>query len=245
MPRPPRYFIPDIPQHVIQRGVDQQAVFFESGDYKLYLRTLGKAANQYDCQIHAYVLMTNHTHLLVTPGRERSIPLVMQAIGRSYVQLLNNKYERTGTLWEGRYKASLVQSDAYLMACHKYIELNPVRAGLASTPGEYPYSSFAHNAWGICDALLTPHAVYESLAQTSDERRVAYRSLFHDSIAPDLLATIRDTTNACLVLGTDCFRDQIEAMLGRSVRHRKNGRPRKADRKRPSSSKTSVRPHLK
>ena len=245
MPRPPRYFIPDIPQHVIQRGVDQQAVFFESGDYELYLRTLDKAANQYDCQIHAYVLMTNHTHLLVTPGSARSIPLVMQAIGRSYVQMLNKKYDRTGTLWEGRYKASLVQSDAYLMACHKYIELNPVRAGLVSTPGEYPYSSFAHNARGICDALLTPHAVYESLAQTSDERRVAYRSLFHDSIAPDLLATIRDTTNACLVLGTDCFRDQIEAMLGRSVRHRKNGRPRKADRKRPSSSKTSVRPHLK
>lgn len=231
MPRQPRYLIPGIPQHVIQRGVDQQAVFFEPGDYGLYLRTLDKAAKQYECQIHAYVLMTNHTHLLVTPGSERSIPLVMQAIGRSYVQMLNKKYTRTGTLWAGRYRASLVQDDAYLMTCHKYIELNPVRAGLVSAPGDYPNSSYSHNAHGNFDKLITPHVLYESLAHTAKERRAAYRRLFRDNLAPEMLSTIRDTTNSCLVLGNDCFRDQIEAMLGRSVRHRKNGRPRKADRK--------------
>lgn len=230
MPRQPRYFISGIPQHVIQRGVDRQAVFFESDDYELYLHSLDEAARRYDCQIHAYVLMANHTHLLVTPGSERTVPLVMQAMGRGYVQTLNKKYDRTGTLWQGRYKASLVQDDRYLLACHKYIELNPVRAGLVTSPGDYPYSSFAHNAGGNSDNLLTPHDIYESLASTSDERRAAYRNLFVDAIAPELLSMIRDTTNACLVLGNDRFKDQIEAMLGRSVRPGKDGRPRKSDR---------------
>jgi putative transposase len=230
MPRQPRYFIPGIPQHVIQRGVDSQAVFFEPDDYGLYLHSLGEAATRYDCQIHAYVLMTNHTHLLVTPGSERTVPLVMQSMGRSYVQTLNKKYNRTGTLWQGRYKASLVQDDGYLLACHKYIELNPVRAGLVSSPGDYPYSSFSHNAHGNYDKLVTPHDLYKSLARTAEERRAAYRRLFRENLAPKMLSTIRDTTNSCLVLGNDCFKDQIEAMLGRSVRPGKSGRPTKADR---------------
>ena len=228
MPRQPRYFIPNIPQHIIQRGVDRQAVFFEPGDYTLYLRSLRKAARQHECQVHAYVLMTNHTHLLLTPGSERSIPLVMQAMGRTYVQALNKKYERTGTLWEGRYKASLVQSDGYLLACHRYIELNPVRAGLVSAPGDYPYSSYAHNACGCSDKLVTFHAVYASLGRTDEERCTAYQRLFNTSVAPEMLSTIRDATNACLVVGDDGFKDQIEAMLGRSVRHGKRGRPTKA-----------------
>jgi putative transposase len=230
MPRQPRFFVPHIPQHVVQRGVDRQAVFFQPDDYHRYLHSLGKAADKYDCKIHAYVLMTNHTHLLVTPGSKRSIPLIMQAMGRGYVQMLNKKYNRTGTLWEGRYKASLVQDERYLLACHKYIELNPVRAGLVAKPGDYPHSSFAHNARGESNGLLTPHSIYQSLASTAERRRLAYRSLFHDSVAPELLSTIRATTNACLVLGDERFKDQIEAMLGRSVRPGKNGRPPKADR---------------
>lgn len=229
MPRQPRYFVPGIPQHVIQRGVDRQAVFFEPGDYDLYLRSLSEAAQKYDCQIHAYVLMTNHTHLLVTPGGERAIPLVMQAMGRGYVQMLNKKYDRTGTLWQGRYKASLVQDDNYLLACHKYIELNPVRAGLVPTPGDYPYSSFAHNASGRSDKLLTPHRTYKALARSAERRRAAYRELFQDGIAPDMLSTIREATNACRVLGSDHFKDEIESMLGRSVRPGKSGRPAKTD----------------
>jgi putative transposase len=227
MPRQPRYFIPGIPQHVIQRGVDRQAVFFQPDDYELYLQSLGDAAVQYECRVHAYALMPNHTHLLITPGNKRSLPLLMQAMGRYYVQTLNKKYHRTGTLWQGRYKASLVQDDRYLLTCHKYIELNPVRAGIVATPGEYPYSSFAHNATGKADDLLTPHSIYLSLAHTTDERQAAYRRLFREGIAPELLTIIRDTTNACLVLGNDRFKDQIEAMLGRSVRHGKNGRPKK------------------
>lgn len=227
MPRQPRYFVPGIPQHVIQRGVDRQAVFFQPDDYKLYLDSLGDAAEQYECRIHAYVLMTNHTHLLITPDTERSLPLLMQAMGRSYVQVLNKRYDRTGTLWQGRYKASLVQSDRYLLTCCKYMELNPVRAGLVLAPGDYPYSSFHYHATGTEDALLTVHAVYQSLGPEPELRQAAYRKLFSDPIAPEELAAIRETTNACLVLGSDRFKDQIEAMLGRSVRPGKSGRPRK------------------
>lgn len=230
MPRQPRYFVPDIPQHVIRRGVDRQAVFFQPDDYGLYLDSLGDAAAQYECQIHAYVLMTNHTHLLVTPATGQSLPLLMQAMGRSYVQTLNKRYNRTGPLWQGRYKACLVQDDRYLLTCHKYIEFNPVRAGLVPAPGDYPYSSFACNATGKANALITTHPVYESLANEPKHRQAAYRRLFADSITPETLATIRRTTNACLVLGNDRFKDQIEAMLGRSVRPGKSGRPRKTER---------------
>lgn len=216
-----------MPQHVIQRGVDRQAVFFRAEDYELYLSTLRTAANHYDCSIHAYVLMTNHCHLLITPGTARSLPLLMQAIGRGYVQKLNRQRSRTGTLWEGRYKASLIQDDLYLLTCYRYIELNPVRAGMVRLPGDYPYSSYHHNASGEPDALLTPHSVYRSLATTQEGRLAAYRALFADEIAPEMLELVRDTTNACRVLGNDQFKDRIEAMLGRTVRPGKPGRSSK------------------
>ncbi len=228
MPRQPRYFIPNIPQHVIQRGVDRQAVFFKHEDYQLYLKSLYTAANLYQCHIHAYALMTNHTHLLITPGESRSLPLLMQAMGRTYVQALNKQYERTGTLWEGRYKASLIQSDNYLLACYRYIELNPVRAGIVSSPEDYTYSSYRHNALGQPDELIVTHSVYDKLADNPAQRQAAYRRLFSDTITPELLSLIRKTTNACLVLGNDRFKDEIESMLGRSVRPGKNGRPKKA-----------------
>jgi putative transposase len=227
MPRQPRYFIPNIPQHVIQRGVDRQAVFFSSRDYNLYLETLRDAASQYDCAIHAYVLMTNHTHLLITPGTKRSLPLLMQAMGRGYVQKLNRRYNRTGTLWQGRYKASLIQDSIYLLTCYRYIELNPVRAGIVRLPGDYRYSSYCHNATGKSDPLLSTHPVYQSLATNQEQRLASYRALFADEIERELLELVRYTTNACQVLGNDEFKDQIEAMLGRSVRPGKAGRPPK------------------
>jgi putative transposase len=227
MPRQPRYFIPNIPQHVIQRGVDRQAVFFSAQDYELYIETLRASASHYDCSIHAFVLMTNHTHLLITPGTERSLPLLMQAMGRGYVQKLNRRYNRTGTLWQGRYKACLIQDDPYLLTCYRYIELNPVRAGIVRLPGDYRYSSYRHNATGESDALLTAHPVYQSLAATQEKRLAAYRALFADEIAPELLELVRNTTNACRVLGNDKFKDQVETMLGRSVRPGKSGRPPK------------------
>jgi putative transposase len=225
MPRQPRYFIPHMPQHVIQRGVDRQAVFFGAKDYELYRETLRSAADRYDCAIHAYVFMTNHTHLVITPGTERSLPLLMQAIGRGYVQKLNRHYNRTGTLWQGRYKASLIQDDVYLLTCYRYVELNPVRAGMVRHPGDYAYSSYHHNATGKSDNLLTEHSVYRSLATALEQRQAAYRALFGDEIGPDVLELVRDATNACRILGNDRFKDRIEARLGRSVRRGKVGRP--------------------
>lgn len=227
MPRQPRYFIPGIPQHVIQRGVDRQAVFFQPSDYKLFVESLARSAIDYACQIHAYVLMTNHVHLLVTPDTRRSLPLMIQAMGRNYVQTLNRKYQRTGTLWQGRYKASLVQDERYLLTCHRYIEMNPVRAGMVTTPSEYRYSSYRCNALGHSDPLIRPHPIYTSLGSNGTERQANYRKLFADCVDEPLLTQIRTTTNACLVLGDDRFKDQIERVLGRSVRQGRKGRPRK------------------
>jgi len=177
--------------------------------------------------IHAYVLMENHTHLLITPGTERSLPLLMQSMGRNYVQRLNKNYGRTGTLWEGRYKASLIQDDQYLLTCYRYIEMNPIRAGMVAAPGDYPYSSYSHNGLGKTDPIISAHSIYRALADSPIERQSVYRRFFADTISPELLNTIRVATNSCLVLGNDQFKDQIEAILGRSVRHRKNGRPKR------------------
>lgn len=226
MPRQPRYFIPGLPQHVVQRGVDRQTAFFAEADYKLYLKSLLTAARAHGCEVHAYVLMTNHTHLLLTPTSARAIPLVMQAIGRNYVQTINRLYSRTGPLWEGRYKASLVQDDAYLLSCYRYIELNPVRADMVRLPGDYPYSSYAHNAAGQFDRLITEHDVYRSLAANREDRLAAYRRLFADEFDPELLGYIRKSTHACQVMGDNRFKDRVEAMLGHSVRPGKTGRPR-------------------
>lgn len=228
MPRQPRYFIPGYPQHVIQRGVDRQATFFQPRDYHRYMTVLADAARKYACRIHAYVLMTNHTHLLITPGKQESLPRVMQMIGREYVQSTNKLYGRTGTMWEGRYKACLVQDDQYLLACQRYIELNPVRSGMVSSPGQYPYSSYRHNALGSPDALVSPHSIYLELGDTGQARRENYRNLFLDQIDSDLIDQIRTETNSCRAVGNDRFKDQVEVMLGRSVRPAKMGRPRKA-----------------
>jgi putative transposase len=226
MPRQPRYFLPGIPQHVVQRGVDRQPVFFDKGDYDLYLRTLHEAATKNACLVHAYVLMTNHTHLLITPGHKRALPLLMQAIGRQYVQSLNRKRGRTGTLWEGRYKACPVQTDYYLLACYRYIELNPVRAGLVLSPADYAYSSFRRNALGRNDPVITSHSVYSELGETSPDRQLGYQRLFEHEFSPEQLTTIRRTTESCHVLGNDDFVDRIEATLGRPVRPGKRGRPK-------------------
>ena len=227
MPRQPRYFIPGIAQHVVTRGVDRQATFFVADDYQLYRDSLLNAASIYDCAIHAYVLMTNHVHLLVTPSAKRSLPNLMQAMGRTYVQRLNRIYKRTGTLWEGRYKASPVQTVTYLLTCYRYIELNPVRAGITRSPAEYPYSSYACNAMGKSDPLVTPHARYLEFGSDQAKRLGAYKRLFNDKLTMNKIQHVRDTTNACLVLGNDSFKDQIETMIGRSVRPGKKGRPRK------------------
>jgi putative transposase len=227
MPRLPRFNLLDVPQHVIQRGNNRQACFFEPDDYLFYLDCLKTAADAAGCDVHAYVLMTNHVHVLTTPRREHAVPRMMQSVGRRYVQYINKKNRRTGTLWEGRYRASLVEAEPYLLTCYRYIEMNPVRArGMVDTPEQYRWSSYHANALGHGDAWLTPHPLYDALGRTSAERQARYRSLFSDKLGPDTLHEIRQSVNQGVVLGDETFRDQIEAALDVRARPGRRGRPR-------------------
>jgi putative transposase len=163
MARLPRYAVPGQPQHVIQRGNNRAVLFATAPDYQFFRDCLKTACEHHGCQIHAYVFMTNHVHLLMTPQTEDGIGKVMQSVGRRYVQYFNFTYGRTGTLWEGRYKATLIDTERYLLTCYRYIELNPVRAGLVAGPGEYPWSSYGANALGRYDPLVTLHGQYLGL----------------------------------------------------------------------------------
>jgi len=180
MPRRPRIKLAEVPQHIVQRGINREPCFFAEEDYHCYLHWLQKSAGDWHCAIHAYVLMTNHVHLLVTPEQPDGIAKMMQSIGRRYVQYINRSYRRSGSLWEGRFKSSLVQAEEYLLTCMRYIELNPVRAGLVAAPGEYRWSSFRSNALGHEDALVTPHSCYYALGRSPALRQAAYRALFRD-----------------------------------------------------------------
>ena len=215
MARLPRLYFPGCPQHVIQRGNNREACFYDEADYKAYLSFLKEAASKYQVVIHAFVLMTNHVHLLATPRDEQGISRLMQAQGRKYVQYFNFTHGRTGTLWEGRYKSTLVDSDSYLLTVYRYIELNPVRAGMVSHASEYPWSSYQSNALGKPIQLLTPHALYLQLGKTEAERQDAYRSLFRGKMPERELMTIREATNKAWVLGDDRFKAKIEAKTGR------------------------------
>jgi putative transposase len=179
------------------------------------LSFLKDAAAKYQVAIHAFVLMTNHVHLLITPGSEQGINRMMQALGRKYVQYFNFTHNRTGTLWEGRYKSTLVDADNYLLTVYRYIELNPVRAGMVAHASEYPWSSYQGNALGKPIQLLTPHALYQRLGKTESDRQKAYRALFRGKMPERDLTAIREATNKAWVLGDDRFKAQIEAKTGR------------------------------
>lgn len=226
MPRPPRYPLIDVPQHVTQRGNNRQPTFFADDDFRFYLECLKAATTSHNCEVHAYVLMTNHVHLLMTPCRTNAIAKVIQSLGRRYVQYINATYRRSGTLWEGRYKASVVESETYLLICSRYIEFNPVRSGLVADPAEYPWSSYHWHALGKRNPLITDHSAYLALGATHEERQQAYRGLFRDQLDPARLQEIREGLNQCRVLGSERFKDEIEALLSRRVRPRKAGRPR-------------------
>lgn len=226
MSRKPRFVLPGVPQHVIQRGNNREPCFYSNDDYVRYLEDLHDAAVKNHAVVHAYVLMTNHVHLLVTPAQPHSIAHMMQDLGRKYVRYINQTYQRTGTLWQGRYKASLVDSEAYLLTCMRYIEMNPVRAGMVEHPGEYRWSSYVKNTQGDNNALITHHPVYDSLGKDSDERCYAYGELFRHYIGNEQVHEIREALNKELVLGRDDFKDNIELMLHRQTRAGLKGRPR-------------------
>jgi len=225
MPRGNRLDVAGVAQHVIQRGNDRQPCFFREADYLRYLQDLCEAALKFDCRIHAYVLMTNHVHLLVTPGALGAVGGMMQAVGRRYVRYLNDALVRTGTLWEGRYKASMVDDERYVLACYRYIELNPVRAGMVPDVADYRWSSYACNGQGQPDPLLRPHPVYEQIAPEEEGRRARYRDLVAQGITDDDLVAIRLYAQRQRALGSSQFQQAIEAMLGRRAGLGKPGRP--------------------
>ncbi len=227
VPRKPRMFIPGLPAHIVQRGNNRQPIFFEQDDYATYLSFLAEAIDRYDCALHAYVLMTNHVHLLITPDGEQAISRTMQYIGRYYVPYINNKYERSGTLWEGRFKASIIDSDTYLLACYRYIEMNPVRAEMVAEPADYPWSSHACNAFSREDALVTAHPRYLSLGTTARDCAANYQRLFIEQGEPLQLDEIRLHTQSGTPLGDQRFRQKIEDALSVPTGQVSRGRPEK------------------
>jgi len=227
MPRQPRLDLAGLPQHVVQRGNNRQPCFLREQDYRCYLQLLLESTKVESCLVHAYVLMTNHVHLIVTPNAKGALSRCMQALGRRYVTYFNKTYRRTGTLWEGRYKASLVDNQAYLLTCYRYIELNPVRAAMVIHPEDYPWSSFHANALGINDPLIKPHREYLALDADPAQRLEAYRALFKSALSDDQLLDIRAHLQQQKALGTRRFQAAIEAELGRAAAVRPQGRPRK------------------
>jgi len=228
MPRKPRFYLPGVPVHAFQRGHNKQPVFFEDQDYLAYLRFLKATSDALGCLIHAYVLMTNHVHLLVTPKASNDISLLFQGVGRHFVPYINKTYQRGGSLWEGRYKSNLVDAEDYFLICMRYIEMNPVRAGMVDFPAEYRWSSYATNALGIDNAIVKPHFLYLALGNSTDTRTKTYQDLFAQAKPEKELELIRASLHSGTPLGRECFKSQIEETLGRSVGYGKRGRPTKA-----------------
>ena len=221
MARLPRFFVPGAASHVIVRGNDRQDVFTGDGDRLAFLGFLREAAQEHGVAIHAYVLMSNHVHLLATGSEPGSIGRAIQSVGRNYVPRFNRLHERTGTLWEGRHRAAIVESRRYALYCQRYIELNPFRAGLVATPGEYLWSSHLHFAWGKPDDLVTPHEAYESLGQGEQDRWIAYRRLFDSEVPLEVLSEIREAARSGWVVGSPEFCEHVERLTGRRARRRR------------------------
>ena len=227
MPRKPRFDLPDIPVHVVQRGNNRQPVFFDDAGRRAYLAWLDEAAGRYGCAVHAYVLMTNHVHLLMTPGRAGAVGRTLQYVGRRYVPYVNRVTDRTGTLWEGRYRANLVEAERYLLLCHRYIESNPVRAGLVADPSDHPWSSVHANALGHKDPLVRPHPTYLALGRGPKTRQRAYRALLAEVLPDAPVDDLRAALHSGTPLGGVAFRDRIESALRRPIGQARRGRPRR------------------
>jgi len=225
MARLPRIDVVGVPQHIVVRGVDRQPCFFAHSDCTLYLEIVRDAASHCDAALHAYVLMTNHVHLLATGRCPGALSAMMQRIGLRYVRRINHRYARTGTLFEVRFRGSLVQSERYLLTCMRYIELNPVRARMVERPDDYPWSSYHSNAGIERTAWVTPHDEYMRLGASPLERAQAWRELVAAALGDDELASIRSHTSRNRVLGDDGFQREIAAMVGRPVHITPPGRP--------------------
>lgn len=229
MARLPRLVIAHQPHHVIQRGNDRQLIFRDNDDYLAFLEWLRDAAKQFNVAIHAYVLMPNHLHLLASPSEPTGLARTMQWIGRQYVPYFNRKYSRVGTLWQGRYKATVIDSEQYFMTCSRYIELNPVRAGLAADPGEYPWSSYMHHVGVKLDSLISDHPLYWALGNTPFGREAAYKALIEQALTSAEVSELTDATLKGWALGSEQFKVALERQANRRVRPAKRGRPFKRE----------------
>lgn len=237
MARLPRFVLPGYPQHVIQRGNNRQQILQEEQDYWFMWERIRAAADKFQCRVHAYVLMPNHFHLLLTPESEDGIGKLMQYIGRYYVQYFNARYDRTGTLWEGRYRATLLDPAHFLLPVSRYVEDNPVRLGLVAAPGDYAWSSFGANALGTEDPLVTPHPVYTKLGRSHKARQGAYAALFDEPEDLPMVARIREATNKAWVLGDDAFCREVESQLNRRAAPRPRGGDRRSEAYRRASGR--------
>jgi putative transposase len=226
MPRRPRIHLDNVPLHIVQRGHNREPCFFGEEDYQAYLYWLGEALKKERCALHAYALMTNHVHLLITPIQAEAVPRLIIALGRRYVQYINTRYRRTGTLWDSRYKSSLIQAETYLLSCQRYIELNPVRAAMVDDPAHYRWTSYRHNALGQANPYLTPHPLYLALGRDDKARQAAYRDLFRAQLDSKAIDDIRLALNQNQPLGNSRFYAKIEAMTGQRREAKPRGRPR-------------------
>lgn len=228
MARRPRLNLPHIPQHIIQRGNNRQVCFYREQDYAVYLDKLKEYSTKYKVAVHAYVLMTNHVHLLLTAANEKGVSQMMQSLGRYFVRYINQTHNRTGTLWEGRYKSTLVDSERYLLTLYRYIELNPVRANMVEHPAEYPWSSYQHNALDKHISLINSHPLYMALGHDLASCKKAYQALFKSHIPHYTLDEIRDCINKSWVLGDNNFRKQVAAQTGQITEPQQRGGDRKS-----------------
>lgn len=242
MPRLPRPVIAGQPLHVIQRGNNRGAIFVDGDDYSRYRRVLRETSEHAGCAIHAYVLMTNHVHLLMTPDHALGAAYMMQAIGRRYVRYFNDRHERTGTLWEGRFRSTLIDSNRYFFTCSRYVELNPARAGLVSQPGAYRWSSYRCNADGEPDPLVTPHELYQDLGATPADREAAYRAMFANVLTDSDVDAIRAATNANTVLGGAGFCGEMAIQSQRPLMRLPHGGDRRSKGFPPEAISTTLTP---
>jgi len=227
MARLPRVTVPAYPHHIIQRGNNRTATFFSDDDYRFFLECLRQAKMKCHCRIYLYVLMTNHVHLLVEPSEVGDLGRFMQSVGRRFVRYVNETYGRTGTLWEGRFKSAAVSCDRYLIACSRYIELNPVRAGIVAHPKEYRWSSYHHRALGLLDRLLDDDPWYEGLGASAEERQNNYQKWMNSQIDDREWDEIRQATQRGRLIGKETFHKQVEEMTGRRLVGEGRGRPKK------------------
>jgi putative transposase len=231
MPRRSRMYLPGFAYHIVQRGNNREACFLSEDCYQLYLELLKEQLSRYHVSLHAYCLMTNHTHLLMTPDCEQGISNVMKVVASRYAYFVNKQYKRSGTMWEGRHKSSAVDTVNYLLKCYRYIELNPVVACMVDRPEEYRWSSYQVNAWGDLSPpnkadFISPHIEYLQLGVDAEQRQHGYRELFKVNLAEEDLHAFRKAAHYSMPVGSDKFVTQIEAKTGRKIGYAKRGRPR-------------------